>query len=825
MTGSDGSTDEPQAMGAHDQPVVDTVLILATDDPKLTERQRMLVLASLEGDDAIADELDVATESTSRLASASTTAAAEPVGAFLTSITVTGFRGIGEKAKLSLQPGPGLTVVAGRNGSGKSSFAEALEFALTGESYRWKGKSSFWKDSWRNLHQVQSTEVRIQLAEEGVGRTEIGVEWATDSELGDSSTWTQRHGKPRTSGVSSLGWDKPLELYRPILSYDELGQRLDGTQTDLYRSLESILGLDQIADGIERLGGAVKRLKGPADEATAAKSALKALLESATDERAQLVLAQLRKQKPDLDLVSGIATGVEAPDQIGAQLRALSELAIPVKDTVDEAATALLAALQKVAGASGIIATRADDRRHLLEKALEFHSQHGEQTCPVCEGKVLDNAWRERVATELAAEKAEVAAIRAARNELAVRHDAARAQLGVPNLAAIDAGLKLMNFVEAEGALKDWREAPADDVELAQHLTSKCTRLISILTRLRDEAAAKLSERDDSWRHLAERTAVWLDLRRSADSTDADFRDAKASLAWLKANAEILRNKRLEPLADEARKIWAKLRQESSIDLDKITLSGQRNRGKVNLTAEVDGVPTEALPVMSQGELNAVALALFLPRATMPASPLRFVVLDDPVQAMDPAKVDGLTEVLVEYAKERQVVVFSHDDRLTESVRRTAPSARILQVERGANSRVEVVECQSPARRYVQDARELLLDKEVPIDVLEKAIPAFARFALEAAAHEVYFRRRLTTSAKHREVEDAWKAASTTRQKIALSLYGNKADKLDKWSRPRYRERTLKLCGSGAHLGLKQSTDAAVDDLRRAVDDLLEQRS
>jgi len=94
----------------------------------------------------------------------------------------------------------------------------------------------------------------------------------------------------------------------------------------------------------------------------------------------------------------------------------------------------------------------------------------------------------------------------------------------------------------------------------------------------------------------------------------------------------------------------------------------------------------------------------------MAASPLRFVVLDDPVQAMDPAKVDGLTEVLIDSAKDRQVVVFTQDDRLAESVRRTAPQARIVQVERGTGSKVEVTECQSPARRYIEDAHDLLRD-------------------------------------------------------------------------------------------------------------------
>jgi hypothetical protein len=47
----------------------------------------------------------------------------EPAGAYLRSLTVSGFRGIGKPATLSLQPGPGPTVVVGRNGIGKSGRA------------------------------------------------------------------------------------------------------------------------------------------------------------------------------------------------------------------------------------------------------------------------------------------------------------------------------------------------------------------------------------------------------------------------------------------------------------------------------------------------------------------------------------------------------------------------------------------------------------------------------------------------------------------------------------------------------------------------------
>ena len=156
---------------------------------------------------------------------------------------------------------------------------------------------------------------------------------------------------------------------------------------------------------------------------------------------------------------------------------------------------------------------------------------------------------------------------------------------------------------------------------------------------------------------------------RTAQADLAPVASIKAAETWLKAATDEIRNERLAPLATQAKSIWAMLRQESNVDLGVIRLVGSTTQRHVELDVSVDGAPGSALGVMSQGEVNALALAVFLPRARLPASPFRFLVIDDPVQAMDPAKVDGLARVLEKAAADRQVIVFTHDNRLAEAIR------------------------------------------------------------------------------------------------------------------------------------------------------------
>ena len=227
----------------------------------------------------------------------------------------------------------------------------------------------------------------------------------------------------------------------------------------------------------------------------------------------------------------------------------------------------------------------------------------------------------------------------------------------------------------------------------------------------------------------------------------------KASEGWLKDTVLQVRAERFRPIADQARDLWEQLRQESSVQLDDVMLAGSATQRRLELSVSVDGSDSSALGVMSQGELHALALSLFLPRATLPESPFRFLVIDDPVQSMDPARVDGLAKVLELVARNRQVIVFTHDDRLPESVRRLGIDARVLGVTRRTHSQIEIREQLKPVARNIDDARALANSRGVPDELVARVVPGLCRTAVETACVEVIRRRWLLSGVPHAEVE------------------------------------------------------------------------
>ena len=800
-------------------------------DPTLDDEVGLLILAALEGEHEL-DEYLQAGRSAQRVREAPDPVdpARKMTGAFLRSVEVRGFRGIGPAVTLALEPVPGLTVVAGRNGSGKSSIAEGLEMVLTGGTYRWKNKQSTqWADCWRNIHHGGEIRVAAELIEEGAGPIRLRTSWpAGTTDVDDHVTTAQRSvdgTKGPVQDAASLGWGPALETFRPMLSYDELGGLLEAGPSKLYDAIAKVLGTEQLADALGRIKARLSQMAGPLKTANADRRALQAEAAALEDERSKTVAPLLKKTLPDTAAIRDIAIGVTLPDRgVVAALRALSQLESPDPERIRAAATRLRTAVSGMAKAGEVEAARRVARLDVRRQALRLHAEHGEQSCPVCNLGTLDDAWADASRDIVAQEEAELKDLSEARVELSNARQAVRALVHQRPAPTDRAPIDELEPVLAEvrSAWDAYQAVPPGDLDLADHLEVYVTELERVVGTLRGAATAALTERDDAWAPLAARIAGWCDAWDAALNMKPTVDRLSTAEKWLKENDTRLKNERIAPISEQAKHAWSLLRQESNVDLGDLRLEGQATHRRVAITAAIDGTEAgNALPVMSQGELHALALALFLPRASLDESPFRFVILDDPVQAMDPAKVDGLVSLLSEIAQTRQVVVFSHDDRLPAALRRMNASARIYEVVRGPNSAVSISSAEDPTTRYLSDADSLCRDAKVPEETLRRILPGLLRMAIESAARDRFYAARLSRGSSLTTVEATWNDAHGTSPRVSLAIY-DEARPLDGWLRTESRKKGMGVATSGFHKGMYAGLDPsdAVYHVRRMVDDL-----
>ncbi|HEY6548718.1 MAG TPA: ATP-binding protein, partial [Vicinamibacteria bacterium] len=471
-----------------------------------------LVLAALGGLESL--EAHLAGGSTApTLGSAAPSAG--PAGTFLRSVTVEGFRGIGRAQTLELAPGPGLTLVVGRNGSGKSSFAEALEVLLTGDSLRFKDRAAVWRDGWRNLHHPSAALAATFVVEGAAKPCVVSRRWNDGAALEVADFTVELPGKPALD-LDSLGWSSALRTHRPFLSYNELGSLLDEGPSKLYDALSSILGLEDLVLAQSALQEARRSREKALKEATEARDRLLERLRTVDDERARRVAAAIEGKEWDLGVVESVQDAGASSGATAAEaevLQGIASLEPPDAGRVAEAVSEMREAAAALSSALGTAAARSRDAANVLDLALAFHSAHGDGDCPVCGKKgALDGAWEKR-------QKTVVAGLRkAAQDAEAVHKRAEAARRRWEELAVLKAdalqraasvGLDLTELVEALGV---WVRASSipELGELARHVESASGPLREAVLRLREAARAELDRRADAWRPLAADVAGWL---------------------------------------------------------------------------------------------------------------------------------------------------------------------------------------------------------------------------------------------------------------------------------------------------------------------------
>jgi energy-coupling factor transporter ATP-binding protein EcfA2 len=741
--------------------VYEQLLEALTSDDGPPDALADTVLAAADSEAALAEHLD-SSEPPARREPAPADDQPNPARVFLNEIAVTNFRGVGERARLPLQPGPGLTVVIGRNGSGKSSFAEGLELLLTGHNLRWDGKAPPWKAGWRNLHGAGATKLEATFSVDGSQQPlKVVQSWTKDAALdapdglavtGPQSDWDE------------LGWAGQMQRYRPFLSYSELSTMFSERAAELYDALSSILGLEPVEAVQATLRKARLARSETGKSEKAARAALKNALAPVEDDRATVAKEQLAKTKPDRVAVASSLVDPSQDEDL-TQLRALVALPVPAAEQVDRVRADQRAAHDKLHELEATDAERDRQMADLLEAAVAFHVHSG-PTCPICQTPdVLDESWSLRA-------QADVADLRNRSQELqASRRAVADADRAVQTLFAANTAQVLRAVSLDTTAVQD----------LWDHADRDAHALRAALEGVQTEAKAELIRRDTAWRPVHAQISNWISL---AEAAAADVDHVKALLAaedWMKEYTAALRKERLKPVVDAARSNWDQLRHESNVELGEFALKKAGNNVRsATFDVTVDGSDASAFGVMSQGELSALAISVFLPRASLPESPFGFVVIDDPVQAMDPAKVDGLAKVFAEAAKTQQVVVFTHDDRLPRAIERLSIDARIIDVKRRAQSKVEVVKYSVPSERYINEAFALCKAESLDPEVRDRVVPAFCRSAIEAACDGAIRRRGHASGASHEEIETRLEGLTSLNTWLAEAFGASVAQVTDK---------------------------------------------
>jgi DNA repair exonuclease SbcCD ATPase subunit len=631
---------------------------------------------------------------------------AQPQPVWLKQIAVEGFRGIGPAAALNLEPAPGLTVVVGRNGSGKSSFAEGLELLMTGALKRWEKRPKAWTETWQCLHHEGPTKIAAELVTEGETVT-LEQTWPRGAAYTDG-------------GPPEHRWHRALASFRPFLSYAELATMFD-TLASLYDALTPVLGLEDLDALLKQISATRLAYDNQRKQVNQARQALTAALDP-DDERAALLAGAL----DDLEALQALLEDTPTYGEDTNELRRVANRLVPGDDEIRAAHEALRVAARAHDDAAKTDAARATQLAALLEQALAL--RQGDE-CPVCGAT---NDWVARATTEAAELKRDAAQMTEAESAVTAARRAVEA-LGLPNTQ--------------HAALAEARQRRAQAAEAQQ----------------------ELNRRDSSWQQLAAQARQWLAQAREVEQRAPTLKALKDAEKWLKGAAEDLRRERFAPISRQAVENWRELRQGSSVDLHEITLG----RRRADFDVRADEQSANALGVMSQGELLALSVSVFLPRAGLEESPFRFAVIDDPVQAMDPAKVDGLANVLHKAARTRQIVVFTHDDRLPEAIRRLKLDATMLHVDRRAGSSVAVQTSRSPVQRYLDGARQYALTDRLPQEVQARVVPLFCRSAVEAAAATLHRRRAAQNGTSLQHADEQLEDARTLRETLALALFGD----------------------------------------------------
>ncbi|WP_243790805.1 hypothetical protein [Saccharopolyspora gloriosae] len=636
-------------------------------------------------------------------------------------VRIGGFRGAANGSSTpplewALPAASDVVIVHAPNGAGKSTVADALRVTLHGGT---RFCPSFVTEDLRKQVPVHrdAQRARVDVGLENDTGHRLDLRW--DSHAGGESctaSWSiPGTTEPERLSVGGL-WRETVSAHRPVISYAELDHELRDAGR-LSGFFTQSLGLGEFWAQLHTITAAESAR---ADEAAAEWERLRARAAVELDNVDLLLADQYPGTEPpeSLSPPTDVATVPEwfarffpdmpsdgrLPEGSAAAPRnqVEPELITRLSQVADDATLALrdYRRLCTSVADSSFAGGALDAVRHLLDMTS---SGGHDAACPVCSSP--SRGWRE-VAEE------SVRRSRAIDEEFkVVRHHFAelRAILAdevLPHARAMGES----EFVRALAPLRSSRPLGGDQDAL-WHALAAVLDAPGLVDRLREFLRWLVAEKDDVsayWHD--ERFRVCAPLlrfyRRAGYSTLR--RDSwRRALAQLESTYQRVRDERVRALEHAVEPPMRAFFADAGFDRFGIELSGglaSAERAALRLALSGREVTTGSLSV---GQFNALVLAMLF--GTGAAGPFGFLVLDDPVHAFDDMRIAALCEQVREQSGQgRQVVVFTHDDRVVTRLREEHSAATTMRLERDERDELSITDVTHPWQALVGHADELL---------------------------------------------------------------------------------------------------------------------
>jgi recombinational DNA repair ATPase RecF len=577
-------------------------------------------------------------------------------------IEIDGFRAFGDKRELAMKGGKSLCLFA-ENGRGKSSVADALEFWSTGD-VDWTHRDGVGLSALVHLDRKAAVvEVRV----DGVGVV--------------SRALNGRKAGPLIAAPAAAGF-RPEGL--PILRHRTMAGFVEKSANDKRGELLHTLGLSSLAEfrkGVRSTAQKLKRLE---------KEAIQQLLQANRGLDEELAGKPLSERLRQLSREAGLAAELSSeselmdwqPESMAVNPAGRRELD-PVETLVE--LSSVLSEGPPSEWEEAVTNRDAAEQRGLsllLDAGQGVIANSVEDRCPLC----LVEQDRDRLLEQVTARAAEMAesdrAFGAAEDQMR-KHELTieRLQQAIdacldsdnPRLKALGSDLEILQgrldeYAERLRAAAVSRSAIEGDPpklgdetleELRQELLSGPVGIgpaVLRLSKLKGRAQAKAQ---------AHEQALEAAGKHEAAVAAAEIADAHVEKAVQQA---------LDHINEPLFAYYAALVGKPVYTDLKLTYTASR-AGGIEFTFKWDGRKEVNPPqrVMSESELNALGLALFLARLKTDPPAWKTMILDDVITSFDDVHQARLIRLLTTDFADWQVLLLTHDQQLSRTVAAEAP--------------------------------------------------------------------------------------------------------------------------------------------------------